>query len=590
MPEQAQILIIDDDPMICMLVSSALQGSGLKTMTAASGEEGIRLFQKHRADAILLDLMMPGGIDGFVASAKIRQLQDGKDIPILIMTGMDDMKSINRAYETGVTDFIIKPINFALLGYRVSYMLKSSEMTKKIVESERRLHRMAFVDELTELPNRQFFKENLQIMLALAHRQKRKLGVLFVDVDGFKRINDSLGHHLGDKVIQEISKRLRRIFRASDVVTRAEARENEEVSLARLGGDEFTIMLSKIERNEDALIVAERIQHSFRTPLLLDGQELFITSSIGISVFPDDGDTADEILRNADLAMYHAKLSGGNTCRYFRAHMTDSAKRRLSLENHLHKAIANNELELHYQPQLNLMSEGFCGVEALLRWRNRELGFVSPAEFIPLAEDSGLIVNIGEWVLREACRQTKKWHDQGFFIRLAVNVSPKQLRHKDFSALVAKVVAETGIEPHRLELEVTESALIFEEEVILDVLNALKTIGVQLAIDDFGTGYSSLNRLKKFPIDRLKIDQSFVRDLETDTANLAIVTAIIAMAESMNMSVIAEGIETKEQLTIIKSKRCAEGQGYLLSKPLPFPQIEYFLKEKLSDATSGTLT
>ncbi len=580
------ILIIDDDSMICMLVAKALKSAGLNVTIASSGEEGIRAFKEKGADAILLDVVMPTGMDGFEACIKIRELPSSQNVPILIMTGADDVESVNHAYEVGATDFITKPINLALLSHRLRYMLRSSETTRSLIESERRMHRMAYFDDLTELPNRLSFKESLQVMISFAQREKHKLAVLFLDIDGFKRINDTLGHHMGDQMIKTIGSRLRKMLRNSDVIVRMGVNEHENISLARLGGDEFTVLLSKIERNEDAAIVAERIREKLETPLILGDQELYTSTSIGISIFPDDGESADEILKNADMAMYHAKRAGGNSYRYFSTQMTEVANRRLMLEKHIHKALGNNEFELHYQPQYDLATEKYCGVEALIRWRNKELGFISPAEFIPLTEETGLIVGIGEWVLRESCIQGKKWHDQGLMIRMAVNVSARQLRQKDFSEVVAKVVAETDINPELLELEVTESALISEEDNVLEVLQALKKIGVLLAIDDFGTGYSSLSRLKNFPIDRLKVDRSFVNDLEKDTANVAIVTAIIGMANVMNMNVIAEGVETNEQLAIVKTKHCDEVQGYLLCKPLPAPQVETFLREKQQDHVS----
>ena len=350
------------------------------------------------------------------------------------------------------------------------------------------------------------------------------------------------------------------------------------LTVARLGGDEFTVLLSAIARNEDAATVAERIRACLAQSFTLGDNELFTTTSIGIAIYPEDGETAEELLKNADLAMYYSKRGGGNTYQYFSTKMTEVAQRRLTLENHLRKAIERGELDLHYQPQLDLATGTFCGVEALLRWDCQKLGRISPAEFIPLAEDTGLIIGIGEWVLRKACHQAKNWRDQDTPLsRMAVNVSVMQLLHKSFSSLVVTILAETGLEPHVLELELTESALISDEDNILAVLLFLKQTGIQLAIDDFGTSYSSLSRLKNFPIDCLKIDQSFVCDIEQDSANAAIVAAVIAMAEGMGMNIIAEGVETEGQLAFLKEKRCTEAQGYLFCKPLPSAQIEEFL-------------
>jgi len=580
MKAPSKVIVIDDDPLTRLVVARALLAVGLSTIEAESGEQGLQFFAEQGADAIFVDVMMPGGMDGFETCAQIRSLPEGRHIPLLMMTGLDDLDSIDRAFEAGATDFITKPVNIPLLGHRVRYMLKYSLATKRLVESERRLHRMAYFDHLTDLPNRQFFREHLQRMIALARRQQLKLAVLFLDLDGFKRINDTLGHHLGDLVLQATGERLRKSIRASDALTRAGADE-DGISLARLGGDEFTVLLSPIERSEDAATVAERIRIALAQPLILGEHELFTTTSIGIATYPNDGETAEELLKNADLAMYYAKRGGGDMYRYFATKMTEAAMRRLALENHLRKAIERDELRLLYQPQLDVAIGEFSGLEALLRWDSRELGFISPAEFIPLAEETGLIVGIGEWVLRTACQQARTWRDQGIRLnRMAVNISAMQFLHKGFSALVAQVLAETGLEPRVLELELTESALINDEECVLGVLLALKEIGVQLTIDDFGTGYSSLSRLKHFPIDRLKIDQVFVRNIEQDTDNAAIASAVIAMAESMDMKVVAEGVETDGQLAFLKNSRCNEIQGFLLSKPLPSSQIEEFFRSR----------
>lgn len=583
MKDQAHIIVIDDDPLIRLVVTMALQAVGLTTSEASSGEEGLRLFKEMGADALLLDVMMPGGMDGFATCAEFRKLPEGQHIPVLMMTGLDDLESINHAFEAGATDFITKPINIPLLGHRVRYMLRASQTTHRLVESEQRLHRMAYFDSLTELPNRQFFKEHLQHIIALAQRQKLRLGVLFLDLDGFKRINDTLGHPLGDLVLQATGERLRNSIRTSDTLIRTGTAQNG-LSIARLGGDEFTVLLSAIERNEDAATVAERIRVNLAKPLIFGDHELYTTTSIGIAIYPDDGDTAEELLKNADVAMYYAKRGGGNRYHYFTAKMSETALRRLNLENHLRKAIELDELELHYQPQLDVVTGKFCALEALIRWDCQELGRLSPAEFIPLAEETGLIVGIGEWVLRSACRQAKSWLDQGIPLsRMAVNVSAIQFLHKGFSSLVATILTETGLEPDVLELELTESALINDENTVLGVLQSLKKIGVQLAIDDFGTGYSSLSRLKNFPIDRLKIDQSFVCDIDSDADNASIVVAVIAMAEGMDMKVIAEGVETADQLAFLKNKRCNEVQGYLLSRPLPSTKVEEFFLKQLQD-------
>jgi diguanylate cyclase (GGDEF)-like protein len=584
MQEPYRILIIDDDPVIRLLSATALQAAGLQIAEFASGEEGLQHFIVAGGDAVLLDVLMPNGMDGFAACREFRKLPYGQHIPVLMMTGLDDLESINQAYEAGATDFITKPINTALLGNRVRYMLRASHTTQRLHESERRLHRLAYFDALTELPNRQFFQEHLQQMIALAHRDRLKMALLFIDLDNFKHINDSLGHALGDGVLRITSARLRKSLRAGDEIIRTGAMQGG-MALARQGGDEFTLLLPTLEHKKDAAHAAERILANLAPPVLLGEHELYTTTSIGIAIYPDDGETAEDLLKHAELAMFHAKRESGDMYRYFTVKMIESALRRHFLENHLRKAIERNELALHYQPQLEVATGKFCGVEALIRWHNPELGPISPSEFIPLAEETGLIVGIGEWVIRTAASQARRWRLQGIALgRISVNVSAVQFLRKGFSSRLASILAETGLEPHVMELELTESMLIANEDSVLSVLRSLKQIGVQLAIDDFGTGYSSLSRLKSFPIDRLKIDQSFVRDIEQDENDAAIATAIIVMADSLSMKVTAEGVETEGQFAFLKDKRCHEVQGYFLSKPLPSDQVEDFLLQRAYSA------
>lgn len=576
---QPHILIIDDDSFIRIVVRRALEASGLAVSEAASCEEGLELFQKLSIDAILLDVIMPDGMDGFEACKKIRA--NNSLIPVLMMTGVEDLELINHGFEAGATDFINKPINTTLLGHRIRYMLRSSFTTNRLVESERRLHRMAYYDKLTELPNRQFFYEHLQSMIALAERKKLKLAVLFLDLDGFKRINDTLGHHIGDIVLQMTGERLHTSLRSSDAMIRMGSNQQGD-SLARLAGDEFTVLLSSIAHINDAAIVADRICRYLGEPYIVDDHELYTTTSIGISVYPDNGESAEELLKNADLAMYYAKNAGGNSYNYFSAGMTEAASRRLNLEIQLRKAVERNELEIHYQPQFNLANGSFCGLEALLRWNNPKFGLVAPSEFIPLAEETGLIISIGEWVLRNACADTKAWVNQGIpILTLAINVSIIQLLYKGFCDLVRSILEEIDLSPDILELELTESALIADEDAILPVLQQLKATGVKFAIDDFGTGYSSLSRLRNYPIDCLKIDKCFMENIDEDPNNASIVSAVINMAKGMDMKVISEGIETENQLAFLKRNGCSKAQGYLLSYPLTLSKTDEFLRSLL---------
>jgi diguanylate cyclase (GGDEF)-like protein/PAS domain S-box-containing protein len=411
-------------------------------------------------------------------------------------------------------------------------------------------------DFLTGLPNRVLLTERLAQAIGLAQRRRKQVALVFLDLDYFKNINDSLGHAIGDLVLQSVAARLTAAVRATDTV-------------CRQGGDEFVILLAEIEQPLDAALVAEKLLEAFAVPHLVGKHELHVTLSIGISVYPDDGGDVDSVLQNADTAMYHAKSSGRNNYQFFRSDMNTRAVRRQFLECGLRRALKLGEFRLHYQPQIDLASGAMNGVEALVRWLDPEHGIICPEQFVPVAEECGLIVPIGRWVLREACRQTRSWLDAGLpVVPVAVNISAVEFRQKGFLRGVATILEETGLEARYLELELTESMLMQDAECSTSVLEGLKAMGVQLAIDDFGTGYSSLSYLKRFPIDTLKIDRSFVRDIATDADDATIVSAVIGMGRNLNQRVIAEGVETREQLAFLRTRQCHEGQGFLFSHPL----------------------
>jgi diguanylate cyclase (GGDEF)-like protein/PAS domain S-box-containing protein len=411
-------------------------------------------------------------------------------------------------------------------------------------------------DFLTGLPNRLLLTERFSHAIGLAQRHKKQVGLLFLDLDNFKHINDSLGHAVGDLLLQSVANRLVECVRTTDTV-------------CRQGGDEFVILLAEIGQPQDAAHVAETLRAALDMPHLIDGHELHISLSIGISVYPDDGTHVDTLMQNADTAMYHAKASGRNNYQFFRADMNTRAVRRLFVESSLRRALKRGEFLLHYQPKIDLASGAMTGAEALLRWQDPDLGLVMPAQFVPIAEDNGLIVPVGRWVLREACRQIQAWLDAGLpAVPVSVNISAAEFRHEGFLEGVAQILKETGLAPHYLELELTESILMHDVESSASVLEALKAMGVQLAIDDFGTGYSSLSYLKRFPIDTLKIDQSFVRDIATDADDATIVAAVIGMGRNLKQRVIAEGVETQEQLEFLQARHCDEGQGFHFSHPV----------------------
>jgi diguanylate cyclase (GGDEF)-like protein len=419
-----------------------------------------------------------------------------------------------------------------------------------------RMSYLAQHDGLTDLPNRILLNDRLAQAIAMARRHQQKLALLFLDLDHFKHINDSLGHAVGDLLLQSVAKRLLDCVRSSDTVSRQ-------------GGDEFVILLSEVAHSEDAGISAENILRALDQPHIAEEHEIHITGSIGIVTFPDDAADANTMLKCADMAMYQAKATGRNNYQFFKSALNVSALEHQSIEQGLRRALERVEFELHYQPQMNLATGAIAGVEALLRWRHPSRGLLFPVQFMSVAEESGLIVPIGRWVLREACRQAKAWEDSGFPpMRMAVNVSAVELRSKRFVESVTAVLTDTGLMPYELELELTETFLMQDSSATATVLRALKGIGVQLALDDFGTGYSSLSYMRRFPIDTLKIDQSFVRDLTTDADDASIVSAVINMGHSLHMHVVAEGVETAEQAMMLREQACPEGQGYYFSRPV----------------------
>jgi len=440
--------------------------------------------------------------------------------------------------------------------------------------TEAEIHRLAYFDTLTGLPNRLLFHQQLANAIEYAGKNGTKVAALYVDLDNFKRINDTLGHSFGDVVLKTIATRLDHCVRAEDCVTRAGS-EEPGMRLARLGGDEFVAILQDLETEEDAVAVADRIRKELTKPVEHLGHEFVVTSSIGVSLYPRDGDDIDTLLKNADVAMYQAKNAGRNSVRFYSGTMSLRSLERLELENGLRYAIERNELDLHYQPKIHLETGKLVGVEALLRWQHPERGDIPPSNFIPLAEECGLISSLGEWVLGKACRQIKAWQDRyQRDLKVAVNVSSQQFFNSDFANVVLKEVFDAGLSPTSLQLELTETILMNDVKETIATLNTLKKAGTSLAMDDFGTGYSSLSYLNRLPVDTLKIDRSFVMDLETNRENAAICAAIIAMAHALNLLVVAEGVETEAQKEYLREQKCDQIQGYLISKPLPAETLE----------------
>ncbi|HSY08805.1 MAG TPA: EAL domain-containing protein [Steroidobacteraceae bacterium] len=438
--------------------------------------------------------------------------------------------------------------------------------------------RMSFLaqhDSLTALPNRILLKDRLIHTMALAHRHQQKMAVLYLDVDRFKHVNDSLGHAMGDLLLQSVAKRLVTCVRATDTVSRQ-------------GGDEFVVLLSDATNAQDAGITADKILIAVSKPHHIHQVDVNVTASIGIATYPADGTEAETLMKHADFALLHAKDSGRNNYQFFKPDMNVRALERQSLEGGLRHALERHEFALHYQPKINLETGAIVGAEALIRWHHPERGLVPPNQFIPVAEECGFIVPISRWVLREGCRQARAWQDAGFApICIAINISAVELRDKDFVAEVRAILTETGLDPRYLELELTETFLMQDSNSTAAVLHALKELGVHLALDDFGTGYSSLSYLRRFPIDSLKIDRSFVRDLTTDDNDASIVSAVINMGKSLHMRVVAEGVETREQLQFLQEHSCPEGQGYFFSHPLDAAEFTQMLTMAVSEAAAA---
>lgn len=442
-----------------------------------------------------------------------------------------------------------------------------NDVTQRKLDEERIRYQANF-DALTGLPNRSLFIDRLhQSLLAMA-RANNKLGLMFIDLDGFKLVNDTLGHDKGDELLREAAERIAACTRTGDTV-------------ARLGGDEFTVIMPNLHRNHDAPVVAQRILASLNKPFLLGGTESFVSGSIGITLYPDDAADANDLLKNADAAMYRAKDNGKANYQFYTVDMNAEVTERLRVKNGLVKALERGELELFYQPKMTLENGKIEGVEALMRWNSADLGMVPPARFIPVMEETGQVVEVGEWAIRTACLQQREWRDAGLpNVRIAVNLSARQLREMSFVSVLEKVLNETGVEPTNLEVEITESMLMSDTENAVAALQNLHEMGVHLAMDDFGTGYSSLSYLRRFPIDTIKIDRSFVSDITTSPDDAEIIRTIINMGRTLGRKIVAEGVETQEQLSILREYECDQIQGYFLSPPLPAAKLTGFLREQ----------
>ena len=515
------------------------------------------------ADVMLLTL----GADDLPGMSSLTQARlSAPLLPVVVLSEIDDEAVALRALQSGARGFVVRDdLNARRLITTLGAALESHRMILQLANARERARHLATHDQLTGLPNRSLFHDRLSQALAAAQRSRQRLSLLFLDLDGFKSINDSLGHAAGDGLLRGLSRRITACLRETDLA-------------GRLGGDEFAALLTNLSHELDASTVARKLIAELSEPLQFRSQSMSIRCSIGIATFPADGTDADELLKKADIAMYHAKERGGGRFEFYTREMNAAIEERQSLEEDLRTVVEDGALVLHYQPQFDLTRGRIIGAEALLRWQHPERGLLSPSAFLPILEETGLVLSTGNWVLRQACEQNAQWNRDGHRgLRISVNVSSQQFLEPDFATSVAELLDATGLPPVCLELEITESSLLRDVDVTVNTLRSLRHMGVRLAIDDFGTGYSSLSYLKRLPIDVLKIDQSFVRALTTDPADATITEAIVRLAGGLNLTTIAEGVESLEQLLLLGSYGCNRMQGFLFGKPVPAETFERWL-------------
>jgi len=703
LPERAKVLLVDDDEVNLVLTAAALRERGFEVTESASGEAALGLIAHMSPDLIVLDAMMPE-LDGFETCTRLREFPGFESTPVLMLTGLDDDASINRAYQVGATDFFVKSTQWSLLAGRLRYLLRSSRTRIELERSKARLARaqdlarmgsfewhlgggftlaaealrvfgrgpqegldfigvmrmipheeralflrllrdviahnsvlvtdlpvtlldgrqrvvhieaepefneqgnangytgvmqdvtdrrqaedrirqLAHFDALTGLPNRRQLIWRVERAIEQARRGGHEVGLLLIDLDRFKIINDTLGHAAGDELLIEVGRRLRACVRHSDQVMEGMletigGRSHRTLeAVGRLGGDEFVALLPEITDERDAERVAERVLDAMREPIFISGQECFVTASVGIAIYPRDGLTMADLLRNSDVAMYAVKSQGRNAAALYTPQLAGQGREKLELESALHKALERGEIVLHYQPKIDVRAARMVGAEALMRWKRGDK-LVPPSEFIPLAEETGLIVPLSEWALKEAARQAKVWQlNFGFSDSIAVNLPSRMFERSDLVEHIHQCVSAYGV-PHRaIQLEITENNLMKDLQNVIPALHRLNEVGVEISIDDFGTGYSSLAYLTTLPISEVKIDRTFVRDLGITPQSSAVVTAIIALARAMGLRVIAEGVETLRQMDVLHRLGCSLMQGFLFSKPLPPEEIELWLAQ-----------
>jgi diguanylate cyclase len=545
-------IIADDEETGRMLLAESVEQVGLAPLAYDNGKEALDAGLLYGAAIVLLDVEMPG-MDGYAVCRRLRGDPRFTTTPIVMVTGHEDPTAIGLAFDAGATDFIAKPVNWALLPRRLEYILRNAATAERI-------ERLAYFDPLTGLPNRQRCLETAERQFAEAAESGEEVAVIYLDLNSFKRINDTFGHSVGDAVLCTVAGKLARAVEAM-------TGEPTHLSLARFGGDEFVILVRHQDARTLALRLAEKCSAAFREPILHEGLEFYSAPSIGVAVYPEDGADVATVLKHADTAMYQAKTASATPIAVYVPAMSSRLRDWLELETRLRRAVQEERINLLFQPKFHLKDQRLSGVEALLRWCDDEHGEVSPNRFIEIAEDSGLILEMGSWVVRAACRQLRKWLDAGFSVPVAINVSGKEFLHGDPARVVEMEAAAAGVPASLIEIEITESVLVRDSAKVRNALERLRQLGCRIALDDFGTGYSSLAYITRFPPDRLKIDKAFVRNVDQSASDAAIANAILSLTQTL-------GIERPSQLEWLRSRGCEEVQGFLLSRPITAAELE----------------
>ena len=560
----ATIVMVDDEPITMEVVKVFLEEAGYRNFVLIDkSSEAMAALEHQRPDLLLLDLNMPQ-VSGFDILKAIRTHPKLKHLPVIILTSSSDNQDKLAALDLGATDFLAKPVDPTELRLRVRNSLAAKAY----------MDQLAFFDSLTQLPNRYLFMERLEWSLKAARRSGEKLALLNIELDQFNKISDTLGLVAGDHVLRQLTLRIKEVVRGVDLLGHFAIDEYAPVNLFHFDGGVFSLLLHSIRSEQDAALVAQRILEAIRKALLVDNTEIYLTASIGIATYPtEDGDSVF-MLQLASSAKDYAKNKGGDCFQFSSRQINTQYQQRLSLEAKLRKALDRNELVLHYQPKLDVQTNAITGVEALLRWHISEHGLIPPNQFIPMAEETGLMIPIGEWVLSHACQQLSEWQQTGKApIGMAVNLSAVQFQNPEMPAVFKRIIETSGIDPQLLTLEITESSLLEDIESRIESMNRLKDLGLKLAIDDFGTGYSSLSYLKRLPLDELKIDRSFFVNLFEDTKSRALISSLIFLARNLNLRTVAEGVETKQQLLFLQKERCDQYQGFLFRPPLPRTEL-----------------